>query len=85
MMKECFPKHQWSINWKCSLNVDWSVLLQAREEANRENVLCRVDWLALLLASEETKRENVFCHIGWLLLLLLHTVKLFQILLSQYN
>ena len=34
----------------------WSVLLLAREEAKRENVLSHVDWSVLLLAREETKR-----------------------------
>ena len=34
----------------------WSVLLLARVEAKRENVLSHVDWSVLLLAREEAKR-----------------------------
>ena len=34
----------------------WSVLLLAREEAKKENVLSHLDWSVLLLAREEAKR-----------------------------
>ena len=68
MMKEWFPRHQWSING-CALLImlsrllcgergkKWSVLLLAREEVKRENVLSYFGWSALLLEREEAKRE----------------------------
>ena len=67
MMKEWFPRHQWSINWMCSPHGAWRTAQNMRENQwRRVNVLPHVDWSFLLLGSE--KRERVCALSCWLAL-----------------